>query len=685
MIVSKRQNLFFGDNVTSITNTGDNLITNGSFNASISGWTATNFSWSSGTAAYSRVSGCYGGSITQALSLVANKKYKLTFKYKATSDFDIIVGIADASSPQTIIYPETTTHAITNGLWQLVEVYFISPTDINVILSLETISIGGESEDACGATGTEETGLWFDDVTVYATKRINRNCEDCDIIVMDSNKNVEFQVQVDTSDNENLITNSEFDTNPFDLIVQSQSGGSGGNGFAFYITSLPALNKEFVIYMCGKAIRVKRINTGIDGYAYTATGIYYDVTIRTTAGGGVGTLDSYNDILLSFFNNIIDPLCGTLTLYLPDPDFQFSIFFAEDPIYISNTNDLISSILDVTPTDIVASNFVYSGSDMCYRKWNDGDNFYQFSPVNLIAGETYRFTISYSSLYSDFTVLLLIDDGTNPPYAAAFAINATSAGTATATFTALLTASTTIQLVLREPCETVEFIETPCHNKGFCFDVVELIRYNTSDFFTEIKYIDCHGVEHALEYSTIVYGDNVLIQLPTISGRIQIIVVDMEGNEYRSVWIDMMDFNTMDDCVRNAYLKLNWFDDCMLDNVDYGNLPFMNEVYLYGSIKEINNVLKERIVFYGESGKVEPVFSHTLDAQTLTIANYSNTLQRSIAKIFEHKYIYVNDERVKIDSGKYEIIPIPSRDGNSTGEIECIIDGSELINSSCCC
>lgn len=256
-----------------------------------------------------------------------------------------------------------------------------------------------------------------------------------------------------------------------------------------------------------------------------------------------------------------------------------------------------------------------------------------------------------------------------------FDIVISSDSTTSVYFTPTVTGSHSLKLLL---------VDSEGHGDGFCLTSIVLSSATVTDFIDRIEYLDCDGNYTEVAYGSQTNEDNILIQLPAPASCLnKVVVTDTDGNQFESVWIRSLDMITMSQCSRNQLLKLNWFDTCTLDNVDYANLPFINEVYLYGSIKEVNNIDKERVRFTSPTGAIEPVFSHSLDSETITIANYSNTLHRLIAKIFNHKYFYVNDERGKMDSGKYEIIKL--QDGNATGEVEFILDGSELVNSSCCC
>ena len=670
---------FFGDNNTNLHTTGSNLITNGTFNVSLTGWTADEFIWSSGTASYQWTVGCYRGSIRQDVSITAFKRYKLTFKYKASSYFDLVIRVRDTSDVD--IQPEIIKRTVIDNLWNKVEVYVSSPTTQTATIVLGIRSVNNASDmlhpenytgttyGGCNDSNNAETGIQFDDVTMYEVVKWNRGCEPCDTIMVDANTNIEFQILLDKVLDE-LFTGGNFVDNVGALITSTN--------FEFDRPSY-TVGQYFIIYIGTKIYAIYQHGGGLGlGYVLTTYGNLNRIDVWTGLD-----LDATNDKLKDALIGVIDANHGTTTTYNASSD-HFVIANIPSGSYIYDPFSALTNKTTIGTTNgINYYNSYIDNKQLCFYKYTSVAPilFDMNRSINLIAGRTYKLYIKYSSEYdyNDFTnAKLYVNDGTNPQTDITFNIvNEEEYIELTAYYTALLTGAHTIGM---------SFEDVNLKLNGFCLDKYSVIQIPLlSDEIQKITYLDCNGTETEItNYLTNQYLYNILMQLPTLPiTTLKILLYDKQGNIYESISMNVVDVNILHSCDLNKYLKVVWFDNCLVNNsIDYKNLPFSNEIYLLGSANSVSSITKENINYIGSNGETIAVYSRIIDVLSVTIGAYSNTLHRILSKILRLKFVYLNDKSITLENGSYEINQL--RDAMSSAEFDASIKDSVVINSDCC-
>ena len=163
---------------------------NGNFDTDLANWTSDDYVWQSGTAAYQWSYGIFNGSVRQDyINLQPGNRYKLSFKYRSTKKFDIVVRLFSMSVSVFNAMPEQVFTAISDGNWHKIEFYCNSS-----INSTQYLLLGSRGfADEFGVNPLD--GLQFDEVSIYAQKNVNE-CGSCDAIYVDKSKPIEFRIKV---------------------------------------------------------------------------------------------------------------------------------------------------------------------------------------------------------------------------------------------------------------------------------------------------------------------------------------------------------------------------------------------------------------------------------------------------------------------------------------------------------
>lgn len=219
---------------------------------------------------------------------------------------------------------------------------------------------------------------------------------------------------------------------------------------------------------------------------------------------------------------------------------------------------------------------------------------------------------------------------------------------------------------------------------GFCFNTVKIEEIGYVD---EISYKDCDEVEHVLgvedwqwAYSC---GYNYLIYLTSaLDSVFQLTITGSDGDTFTSMWYETIDPTT---CHKGKIFRLRWTDDCQVGDIDYADedLTLTNELYVTGVLIKTPLENVETVTNITSSGKKKRVYSHTIETRELRLHPYSEQVQSTLERVFEHGEVYIDDDRYYTDGEGYVVSELDM--GIYTGRVDLLLDDSELIKSSCCC
>lgn len=219
---------------------------------------------------------------------------------------------------------------------------------------------------------------------------------------------------------------------------------------------------------------------------------------------------------------------------------------------------------------------------------------------------------------------------------------------------------------------------------GFCFNLVKI------ETIARLENIDIVGCTTENVTFTEEYNDlyNSLITMNTGSlpnglfntGKWQIVLTDDESNTFTSIMYESI---TGTNCLTSNLFRLKWWNDCMFGNLDYANLPFVNDVYVKGY--EVSQPLdsKDRVVNTLSDGSLELIYDYSLEKKEFNIGIYTESFFRTLQRAFIHKYITIDGIYYKQDSDS--ILAKKPEGKKYSGRIELVESGSEVIITNCCC
>ena len=219
--------------------------------------------------------------------------------------------------------------------------------------------------------------------------------------------------------------------------------------------------------------------------------------------------------------------------------------------------------------------------------------------------------------------------------------------------------------------------------EGFCFNsflIQSIPRIST------ISVTGCttENVGYSEEYND-VYNSLITMDIGSIpngvmdSGKWSLTITDDEGNVFNSIMYETIDGTN---CTTRNLLRLKWWSDCAFSNIDYANLPFVNDVYIkgYSVSQPIDN--RERVVNTLSSGEIAMIYNYSLEKTEFNIGLYTSVFFRTLQRAFEHKTITIDGETYKQDS---DSVLTKKPEGNKySAKIDLIESGSEVITSKCC-
>jgi len=679
--IPKYQALYFKSLEAKTINTGPNLVQNGNFQTDLSSWGPINFAWSAGTASYQHSEGCFIGQIEQEVSLVAKTRYKLELKYKATKAFGIHVKVNDLDTYDEIM-PEHIEVANIDGNWHIITLWVNNLTNIDAILQIYCFSLIDGEEDSCAEEGNAENGFFLDDVSIYAQKAAS-GCGDCDTVGIDKSKPLEFQISGRKITGSNLYPNSEFNTNPFSPITTTT--------FVFDIASIPTINQYFVLYVNDKVfiINYGGYNAGTPlSYAilnYNIFGNVHYFQINQYRPSGI-TLSDVQDAVLTAFVVNIDGLIGSSSNRV---GATITITGLPAGSFLDNSFGWLTSISSIGAAAFspYLRNGYYNKVDnkMCY--FNAGLTLGKFqykNNISFLANKYYKIRVEWTSSYSDWqNVKFIINDGTNPATEIPFSIISSSTGRfLDFEYKALITSTHSVELTITDTAIP--------HNYELCFDNITIYEIKLDDITVEVK--DCNGNITTPAFTQIPYKSNVLIQinnndLPQ-SGTFQIILTEsittLMGLQYFSQFLKLIDIHASKECDLRRLIKITWWADFFFRDIDYGNLPYKNELFLYGYVKKAPLDKKERILFGQPDGSYKQIYNHSVGKSELQLSAYSKTLMQVLERAFEHIYFTLDDAFYNNDDGSV-LITKSLDNGKYTARIELIESGTEVITTNSYC
>lgn len=668
---------------------GANIIVNGAFDTDLSSWIPDNFAWNNTHAEYQWLADCYRGTLTQEDVIFLKGRYKLRFKYRALSPFELYVSVLHKTNSAFDLLKQQQQEVVYDGLWHTIEIDLCSipnsaiPTSVlnDVIFECRSIyasdysqgdfddDFGGDFYGACLDTGHEEEGFFLDDVSIYKQKEILPCNFLCSEVIMDANRNIEFQIIKETYNQVNILDLSK---NPFSPVtattIQLYCDFFTKPSFAVNI------GDYFTLYMGQKVYVFVFGTTFAFPYVHTIDGDFNLIEIAIAP--------IVAPVALEYFLNIVFDINHATTSALIVPQYTLEIQNMPSDSFFSQ-NMAFDSIVGInTLIGIPVSNFVYEGGKLCYRKINGSilmdSTAYEktariYTTLDAVVDVKYVIELAYISDYGDFTNAYIdFYDGINHvsiPITIEYGSN-----TAIIEFVAPSTSTYTIYLNIEDASG---------HNKGFC---VESFAYKTEE---EIKVFvkDCNGLVTEVEYLEKKYQNRSLIQInyeDFPDNGMQVIVQGLMGDvgcEYISQPIKLVDIASLRECLLADLLKITWTDNCYFGDLDYVNLPFINEWYLQGFTRKINSNNRNRTQYVNTDGTISTVFIHSVKMEEIKVGVYDGIVHDVIENALMHGVFSINDVYYFVIDGTYTL----NEAGKGfTARIDLGVKDNVLIKSLCC-
>ena len=234
-------------------------------------------------------------------------------------------------------------------------------------------------------------------------------------------------------------------------------------------------------------------------------------------------------------------------------------------------------------------------------------------------------------------------------------------------FTAVSSVSHIIDIVLDNA--------TIPHTDGICFDDFSVYEVEQ---LVSIEMIDCFDQETDVDYGEFTVNANTLITiLSTLPEVFQLRFTDSSDNVFYSRWYVIKD---QDECIGD--IKIRWTNECKLGELDYLNLPFVNQLYLTGVKIKLPLELHDSADSITPDGRKISIYKNTQAVYELRLHPYLEQTQDNLERIFEHSEVYINDEKYNaVDIYKTSEID----NGIYTGLVDILKEDTQLITSACCC
>ena len=603
----------------------------------------------------------------------------MRFRYRALSPFELYVSVLHKTNSALDLLKQEQQEIIYDGLWHTIEIDLCSipnsaiPTSVlnDVIFECRSIyasdySQGDFNDDfgedfygLCLDTGHEEDGFFLDDVSIFKQKELvpcNFLCSD---VIMDSQRSIEFQIIKETYNQINILDLSK---NPFSPVTATTI-----QLFCDFFTKPSfALNvgDYFVLYVGQKVYAFVFGTTFAFPYVHTIDGDFNLIEIAIAPIVAPVALEYFLNIVFDINHaTISDLIAPALTLEIQN--MPSGSFFSQNMSFdsIVGINTLIG---------IPVSNFVYEDGKLCYRKIS-GTTAKIYTSINALVDTKYVLELAYNSDYGDFTNAYIdFYDGINHvaiPITIEFGSN-----DLIVEFIAPSTSTYTVYLNIEDASG---------HNKGFC---VESFGYKTEEAI-KVFVKDCDGLITEVEYLEKKYQNKSLIQInydDFPDNGMQVIVQGLTGDagcEYISQPIKLVNIASLNDCLSKDLIKITWTDTCYFGDLDYVNLPFVNEWYVQGFTRKINSNNRNRTQYVNTDGTISTVFIHSVKMDEIKIGVYDGIIHDVIEQALMHGEISINDTYYFIIDGNYTL----NEAGKGfTARIDLGDKDNVLIRSLCC-
>lgn len=480
---------------------------------------------------------------------------------------------------------------------------------------------------------------------------INDSCGFCDVLYKTQNSESDaFQVMLDT----NTITDNKFTSNPFDLITSTDLG--------FEITSAN-LDTELQLYIQDNIYLIRYLPDITTSYTYNVIGNVYFVGIKEV------------EVLIEFFNDVIDVNHGTTTTEVPTA--IFTVANIPTGSYLNNYNFVVN-ITTVTPSVNIGEWFYWNNNKLNYSFTSQSglmfnDIIYSYEQA-LTSGLLNIIKFYYNSVSTTFTLQITIDDGISTP--TVYNPTVGTGGVIQLEYIPTNTGTHTIELSL---------IDTEDIKSGFS---LERILIQELILLSNLEIEDCYGNITSFEYDqedlqdifdNIV--DNVL-RVKLIDNYPEVfrfIITDSNDNTLTSRWYKVAD---KDDCTNGKLYSVKWTNGCNLGEIDYSALPFTNELLLSGVLLKSDTDLIDSVENITASGRKISIYKNTQSVYEFRMHPYlSDTFETILEGIFAHDTVTIDG----IEYNTTDKVQVSELDlGVYTGRVDLYKDGTNLITKNCC-
>lgn len=525
----------------------------------------------------------------------------------------------------------------------------------------------------------------------WLTEYTEPKCGGCDIVQIDTTAEKKFQVAFTPTE----VVNENFNGNNIALPMEQiwvglgSLGSGSGTGLYYGITfDIDIINED------------RWVNSF--SFIYEGTPYCYLFTIDTTFPPGyevveygnfnlvkfesaLDYVDTLNTILNQFGISAIDNGGNSITVYGFPEDTQVT---TNDTVYYQNT---ITEGVGTATWQM--DNFIPIANKICFFQISNLDEQPNSNAPTgtpsiwtenhvISANKRMIFTINFTNSFStEITLYLYIRDNTFGLIDTLSAVAKAGTNTLTFNYTTGVTPPTsyTFQFLIDAIGSEIEDSQV-----GFCFNSVKI---ETIERLENIDIVGCttENVTFTEEYNDLY---NSLITMNTGSlpnglfntGKWQIVLTDDESNTFTSIMYESI---TGTNCLTSNLFRLKWWNDCMFGNLDYANLPFVNDVYVKGY--EVSQPLdsKDRVVNTLSDGSLELIYDYSLEKKEFNIGIYTESFFRTLQRAFIHKYITIDGIYYKQDSDS--ILAKKPEGKKYSGRIELVESGSEVIITNCCC
>lgn len=186
---------------------------------------------------------------------------------------------------------------------------------------------------------------------------------------------------------------------------------------------------------------------------------------------------------------------------------------------------------------------------------------------------------------------------------------------------------------------------------GFCFNSIKI---ETIERLSTINVEGCTtaNVPFTEEYNDL-YNSLITMDIDSLpnglisSGKWKLTLTDDESNTWTSIIYETIDGTN---CKTRNLMRLTWGSDCQFADIDYKNLPFINDIYVKGwhISQPIEN--KERVINTLSSGELEMVYNYSVEKKEFNFGVYTEFFYKTLQRAFEHKTITINGLSYKQDN-----------------------------------